>query len=679
MTSPSPPRRDGAPLRAVVAVAATYVYFLLFAQFGFLHLLAARGGGGETVQASMLAMGGAGLLASLLTGWLLGLPRGERLLPWGFLACAASALFALSAPGSTSLLAAAAAVGASTAVLTVSLAASLGSFLPGRRYGLMLGLGTGLAYGLCNLPWLFEGSYSLQVLASAGAALLGFVAVRRRPAPESGRELPAVASALGEKDFRGLGFVTVVASFLALVWLDSAAFAVIQETLSLKGLTWGGESQLLGQGATHFLAAVAAGWAIDRGIFRGLLPTTFALFLVAFTLLQASRPSALAGPLYAVGISFYSVALVAYPALAGDGPRRVPVRWRSALLYGIAGWIGSALGVGMAQDLHRIPTLFLVAAGGLLFAAWGWSRQRDLLLALRRLVKVHGTSLALAAAVGLLGLAGSALDRGAFAAASSTEAPQPDLHRGREVYIAEGCIHCHSQYVRPSGADAAVWGPHRALDRSQAPPLPGNRRQGPDLSLVGTRRSPAWNRQHLRDPRSVTPGSLMPAYGLLFAPGDRRGEDLVAYLGSLGTGAEEERWRLTRTYRFQVDPESGHEDRGQALFGVHCSPCHGPEGRGDGPMAEVFYRPAMNLRKGSFWAISWGAGAEPLNAGIARVIKFGIPGTSMPGHEWLSDRQVVDLAAHVRSLASHPDPRGTDDDLAVPQQLANLAGTGKPP
>lgn len=96
-------------------------------------------------------------------------------------------------------------------------------------------------------------------------------------------------------------------------------------------------------------------------------------------------------------------------------------------------------------------------------------------------------------------------------------------------------------------------------------------------------------------------------------------------------------------------------------------------------MAEVFYRPAMNLRKGSFWAISWGAGAEPLNAGIARVIKFGIPGTSMPGHEWLSDRQVVDLAAHVRSLASHPDPRGTDDDLAVPQQLANLAGTGKPP
>ncbi len=647
MEAPEGSLRQGSPIRAVIAVAATYIYFLLFAQFGFLHLLAARGGGPDQVKASMLSMGAAGLLASLGTGFLLGRSWGSRLLPLGFLACSASAVAALWAESFGELLAVAMAVGVSTAVLTVSLAASLGTFLPGRSFGKLVGLGTGLAYGFCNLPFFFEGSALVQAEACAAVALLGFVAVRRSPAPGPEWAEHPHRPALGDWDFRRIGFATLLASFLALVWLDSAAFAVIQETLGLKGLTWGSESRLWILGATHFLAAAAAGWAIDRGIFRGLLPITFALFLVAFTLLQGGRPPAFAGPLYAVGISFYSVALVAYPAYRGSGPRRIPVRWRSALLYGIAGWVGSALGVGMAQDLHRIPGLFLVAAGSLLFAAWVWSRQRNLLFQVRQIARIHAGALAVAALAGILGLAASGTHE-------EPAPPGPNAERGREVYISEGCIHCHSQYVRPSGADIDLWGPHRPLPRDPGPPLPGNRRQGPDLATVGLRRSSAWNRQHLLDPRSVSPGSRMPAYPHLFKDGEGRGEDLVAYLTLLGAGDAQERWNLTRGYTFRADLKSGRPESGRALFLFHCSPCHGARGDGDGTLADIFFRPAANLRKGAFWSVSWGPGAGPLSEGLGRVIKFGIPGTSMPGHESLPDRQIADLVAYVQTLADSP-------------------------
>lgn len=222
--------------------------------------------------------------------------------------------------------------------------------------------------------------------------------------------------------------------------------------------------------------------------------------------------------------------------------------------------------------------------------------------------------------------------------------------RGRAIYIAEGCIHCHSQFVRPWRDDEALWGPARPLDRGQSPPLVGNRRQGPDLANVGLRRDIAWHRAHLIDPRSVVPGSRMPSYGHLFSGGDPRGSDLVAYLSRLGAGAENEHYQAIQAYRFGHDPASGDTARGSHLFGHWCTPCHGLEGRGDGPMAAVFSRPAANLRKGRPWLVSWGPGAEPLPQALARVVKFGVPGTSMPGHETLPDRAVADLVAHVLVL-----------------------------
>ena len=105
---------------------------------------------------------------------------------------------------------------------------------------------------------------------------------------------------------------------------------------------------------------------------------------------------------------------------------------------------------------------------------------------------------------------------------------------GRRVYIDEGCINCHSQFVRPVTTDVTRWGPARGIDREQQPPLIGNRRQGPDLTNVGLRRTRDWQRAHLIDPRSVSPGSRMPSYAHLFDTGDARGTALVEYLGGLG-------------------------------------------------------------------------------------------------------------------------------------------------
>lgn len=108
---------------------------------------------------------------------------------------------------------------------------------------------------------------------------------------------------------------------------------------------------------------------------------------------------------------------------------------------------------------------------------------------------------------------------------------------GREVYISEGCMHCHSQFVRPEGIgqDAELWGRPTSVEvaLSQTPVLIGNRRQGPDLANVGERRNSGWNRLHLIAPAAVVPGSRMPSFRYLFEPDDARGVALLAYLEQL--------------------------------------------------------------------------------------------------------------------------------------------------
>jgi cytochrome c oxidase cbb3-type subunit 2 len=220
---------------------------------------------------------------------------------------------------------------------------------------------------------------------------------------------------------------------------------------------------------------------------------------------------------------------------------------------------------------------------------------------------------------------------------------------GRQVYVAEGCIHCHSQFVRPGTPDVLRWGPARPLSETLAgePPLPGNRRQGPDLQNVGNRRSPEWNRLHLENPRALAPGSAMPAYGFLFRAGDPRGPALVAYLVSLGaeTGAD----RAGQIAGWNLSPGDGDEARGAVLFQHWCAVCHGDDGRGRGPMAARLAVTPANLRDGPWPRTGRNDPVEARRA-LARMIKFGAPGTTMPGHETLRDAEIAALTARVAGL-----------------------------
>jgi len=85
---------------------------------------------------------------------------------------------------------------------------------------------------------------------------------------------------------------------------------------------------------------------------------------------------------------------------------------------------------------------------------------------------------------------------------------------GRDVYIREGCVGCHSQQVRVLAAEVQRYGSYSLASESvfDHPFLWGSKRTGPDLARVGERYSDDWHRIHLRDPRKVVPESNMPAY-----------------------------------------------------------------------------------------------------------------------------------------------------------------------
>jgi cytochrome c oxidase cbb3-type subunit 2 len=85
---------------------------------------------------------------------------------------------------------------------------------------------------------------------------------------------------------------------------------------------------------------------------------------------------------------------------------------------------------------------------------------------------------------------------------------------GKEVYKKDNCIACHSQLIRPFKAETDRYGQYSlsgeyAYDR---PFLWGSKRTGPDLHRVGNYRTVEWHENHMWDPPSVVPGSIMPAY-----------------------------------------------------------------------------------------------------------------------------------------------------------------------
>ncbi|EEW26971.1 cytochrome-c oxidase, cbb3-type subunit II [Rhodobacter ferrooxidans] len=88
---------------------------------------------------------------------------------------------------------------------------------------------------------------------------------------------------------------------------------------------------------------------------------------------------------------------------------------------------------------------------------------------------------------------------------------------GRDIYIREGCYNCHSQMIRPLRDEVERYG-HYSLAAESMYDHPfqwGSKRTGPDLARVGGRYSDSWQVDHLTNPQSVVPESIMPKYGFL--------------------------------------------------------------------------------------------------------------------------------------------------------------------
>ena len=136
---------------------------------------------------------------------------------------------------------------------------------------------------------------------------------------------------------------------------------------------------------------------------------------------------------------------------------------------------------------------------------------------------------------------------------------------GREIYLREGCYVCHSQMIRPMRDEVERYG-HYSLAAESMYDHPfqwGSKRTGPDLARVGGRYSDEWHVQHMIDPKSVVPESIMPSYGYLMNReiDGRFVADLMRTHRRVGVPYTDEMIENARAdFRAQADPDADHAD-----------------------------------------------------------------------------------------------------------------------
>jgi hypothetical protein len=352
---------------AVVTVAATYAFFLLFAQFGFLKIVrAAVGEGSGLAQAILATMAVGGLGGSAWAGWTFKEAQALRRMVALFAVCAAGAGLCVVTKAVAPLFSVALMTGIGLGGLTVTLAGVLRRVTGGDRLGSAIGLGTGAAYAMCNLPIVFNADHTAQSFIALGFCCVGILAVQTL-------DLRAPRQVPNSCDYQPPALVAWVMIFLALVWLDSGAFSIVQHSPYLKEHTWG-SGRLYANAAIHFAAAILAGYMMDRRWVGRAVLAAVAMMLTACLLIDPQGQRLAQGVLlYTAGVSIYSTALVFYPSRASRP------KW-AAIVYGISGWIGSVSGIAMAQNLSVIPRWLVATAGAIMLVgllARGWMLRRE--------------------------------------------------------------------------------------------------------------------------------------------------------------------------------------------------------------------------------------------------------------------------------------------------------------
>jgi cytochrome c oxidase cbb3-type subunit 2 len=262
----------------------------------------------------------------------------------------------------------------------------------------------------------------------------------------------------------------------------------------------------------------------------------------------------------------------------------------------------------------------------------------------------------------------------------------PEEAAGRAIYMANGCVYCHSQSIRSidwgHGAERIAQSGDYLGDR---PILLGSERTGVDLSQEGGEHPDDWHIAHFVNPRHTRPNSIMPPFEWL---GTENLNKLTRYIQSLGMRDADHRtarqvyWKAESIHGYEAGPEANVRwlfdhvpegwrnipnpyptteaalARGHKIYQDFCLGCHGPVGDGMGPAQPWLYPPPLNFTILNGRGISGGI--------LYYQIMNGITGTAMPYFKKeLESEKIWDVGDYVANYFigqsdANTEPRGID-------------------
>ncbi len=168
-------------------------------------------------------------------------------------------------------------------------------------------------------------------------------------------------------------------------------------------------------------------------------------------------------------------------------------------------------GSAVEDELAEAPALQKITAGRLKGEKWhGWLERRPIQLTLLATVAIL--------IGGIIQIIPTIMVKSNIPTIPSVKPYTPLELQGRDLYIREGCVGCHSQMIRPFRSEVARYGDYSKAGEYvyDHPFLWGSKRTGPDLHREGGKYNDNWHFNHMWDPRSTSPGSIMPAYTWLY-------------------------------------------------------------------------------------------------------------------------------------------------------------------
>ena len=136
----------------------------------------------------------------------------------------------------------------------------------------------------------------------------------------------------------------------------------------------------------------------------------------------------------------------------------------------------------------------------------------------RKPIQMLVLSLVVVAIGGILEMVPTFMVKSNIPTISSVKPYTPLELQGRDIYIREGCYVCHSQMIRPFRSEVVRYGEYsKAGEFVYDHPFQwGSKRTGPDLARIGGKYPDSWHFNHMYEPSSISPGTIMPAYPWLF-------------------------------------------------------------------------------------------------------------------------------------------------------------------